>query len=160
MSLLETYRGNGVQFRYPEFWELSEQRDDHQISISVASPGTSFWSLSLFFGRPAPGDLMDSAVQAFREEYDEMDVYPAAGRLGPYACEGRDVQFVCLELINGASLRALQAGDVTAFVLYQGTDQELEETRPILEAISSSLRLDGTGETDDPGGAFDFASSP
>ena len=158
MSLLETYRGNGVEFRYPEFWELSEQRDAQQVSITVASPGTSFWTLSLFFARPAPGDLMDSAVQAFREEYEDVDVYPADGRLGPYACDGRDVQFVCLELINSAALRALQAGDVTAFVLYQGTDQELEETRPILEAISGSLRLQQTGDPDDLGGGVDFAS--
>lgn len=153
MSLLETYHGNGVEFRYPEFWELSEQRDSQQVSIAVSSPGTSFWSLSLFFERPSPGDLVDSALQAFREEYDELDVYPVAGRLGPYACEGRDVQFVCLELINTAAFRALQAGDVTLFVLYQGTDQELEETRPILEAISSSLRLEQAGgQPDDSGG--------
>lgn len=142
MSLLETYRGNGVQFSYPEFWELSEQRDAEQVSIAVTSPGTSFWSLSLFFGRPSCEDLIDSALDAFREEYDEIDVYPSAKQLGPYPCQGRDLQFVCLELINSASLRALQSGGVTAFVLYQATDQELEETRPILEAISSSLRLE------------------
>lgn len=146
MSLLEIYQAHGVQFRYPGFWELSEQRDRDRLSITVSSPGTSFWSLSLFFDDPLPVDLVDSAVQAFREEYDELDVYPAPKRIGAYGCVGRDVQFVCLELINSAFLRAFRADAGTAFVLYQGTDHELEETGPILQAISASLRLDGAEE--------------
>ncbi len=145
--MLETYQAHGVQFRYPSFWELSEQQDGDQISISVASPGTSFWSLALFFGQPQPKDLIDSAVETFREEYDELDVYPGAKRLGQYRCIGRDIQFVCLELINSASQRALRGDQFTAFVMYQGTDHELQETGPVLEAISSSLRLEEFDES-------------
>ena len=149
MPLLETYRSHGVEFTYPEHWELAEDREGEQLSVSVSSPGTSFWLLSLFFDRPAPDQLIESALQAYREEYDELDVYPAAKRLGSYDCIGRDVQFVCLELINSASLCALQNGGVTALVLYQGTDHELEETRPILEAISSSLQFHQPAEFQD-----------
>ena len=55
---------------------------------------------------------------------------------------------LCFDLVNGASLRAFQIDGVTAFVLFQGTDAELESTRPILEAISASLahRASGEGE--------------
>ena len=134
-------------FSYPSHWELSEERDRDQVSMTVSSPGTSFWSLSLFFGQPRPKDLIETALETFREEYDDLDVYPGRKRLGRYKCIGRDLQFVCLELINSASLRALRMDGLTAFVLYQGTDQDLEETGPILEAISSSLRFEESDES-------------
>jgi hypothetical protein len=50
------------------------------------------------------------------------------------------VEFVCLELVNSAFLRAFRLGESSALVLYQGTDHELEDTRPILEEISASLQ--------------------
>ena len=62
-------------------------------------------------------------------------------RLFGTAAEGLDVEFVCLELVNTATLRALESDDFTALVLYQGTDHELEATRALLEGITSSLAL-------------------
>ena len=137
--MLETYRGHGVEFQYPEHWELDEQESGGQISITVASPGTSFWSLSLFPGDPRPDDLVESALSAFRDEYDELDVYPTPAGAPPGAV-ARDLEFVCLELINSAFVRAFRVGRRTALVLYQGNDRELEQTRDALEAISRSLR--------------------
>ena len=134
-----TYHQHGFEFRYPGFWDLSERNGPDEVTVTVASPGTSFWSLSLFHERPRPEDLMESAVSAFREEYPALDVYPVDARLCGRPAVARDVEFLCLDLVNGASLRAFQIDGVTAFVLSQGTDEELESTRPILEAISDSL---------------------
>ena len=78
----ETYAGNGIRFRYPTAWELVEQEDEESASITVASPETSFWSISLFRGAPSPQQLIASAIEAFREEYDEVDVYPSNENIG------------------------------------------------------------------------------
>jgi hypothetical protein len=139
----ETYEGNGIRFRYPTFWELVEQEDEESTSITVASPDTSFWSVSLFRGGPSPQQLIASAIEAFREEYDEVDVYPSDESMGDRPGVSQDVDFVCFELINSAFLRAFHADRFTVLVLYQGFDGELAETRPLLEAISASLTLDG-----------------
>jgi hypothetical protein len=144
----ETYEGNGIRFRYPISWELVEQTDDESTSITVASPETSFWSVSLVRDFPSPQQLIASAIEAFREEYDEVDVYPSDENLGDRPGLAQDVDFVCFELINSAYLRAFQTDRFTVLVLYQGFDGELAETRPVLEAISASLALEGEAPGD------------
>lgn len=137
------YEGHGIRFRYPAWWEVSVQEDDECASITVDSPETSSWSVSLFFDGPPPEAVVNSAVEAFREEYDEVDVYPSDASAGERPSVARDVDFVCLELISSAFLRSFQTERFTALVLYQGFDGELETTRPLLEAITNSLKLDG-----------------
>jgi hypothetical protein len=142
----ETYEGHGIRFRYPAYWELTEQEDEEATSITVASPDTSFWSISLFHEGPSPQQVLDSAIEAFREEYAEVDVYASSARTGERAGVARDVDFVCFELINSAFLRSFQTERHTVLVLYQGFDGELETTRPMLEAISASLTFAGEDE--------------
>ncbi|HXY36407.1 MAG TPA: hypothetical protein VEI07_19380 [Planctomycetaceae bacterium] len=142
----EIYEGHGISFRYPAYWELTEQEDEEATSITVASPETSFWSISLFQHGPPPQQVLDSAIEAFREEYDEVDVYASTARTGERAGVARDVDFVCFELINSAFLRSFQTDRFTVLVLYQGFDGELEITRPLLEAISASLAFAGEDE--------------
>jgi hypothetical protein len=142
----ELYEEHGIRFRYPAYWELTEQEDEEATSITVASPETSFWSISLFKDGPSPQQVLESALEAFREEYPEVDVYASTARTGERAGVARDVDFVCFELINSAFLRAFQTERFTVLVLYQGFDAELEMTRPMLEAISASLAFAGEDE--------------
>jgi hypothetical protein len=142
----EIYEGHGIRFRYPAYWELTEQEDDEATSITVASPETSFWSISLFQDGPPPQQVLDSAVEAFQEEYAEVDVYASTAKTGDRTGVARDVDFVCFELINSAFLRSFQTDRFTVLVLYQGFDGELETTRPLLEAISASLAFAGEDE--------------
>jgi len=127
------YAAHGVRFRYPDDWDLTEQQTESNVTITVSSQETSFWSLTLFFDRLQPEQVLETALDAFRNEYDDIDVYPAETMLGRVGNLARDVEFVCLELINGAFLRVFRTGRFTAVVLYQGTDHELKETREMLE---------------------------
>jgi hypothetical protein len=137
----EIFEGHGIRFSYPAYWEITEQDDGASISLTVASPDTSFWAISLFSDGPAPRQLVDSATEAFREEYEEVDLYPVDAVPGSSETAGCDLDFVCFELINSASLRSFVAGPYTVLVLYQGFDGELEKTRPLLERISASLEF-------------------
>jgi hypothetical protein len=138
----EQYHSHGVCFRYPEMWELSEEHNDDEVTITVTSPETSFWSLTIMPERPRPEDVIESAVKAFQDEYEEVDVYPSEVELCHRTSVARDLEFVCLELLNSAFLRAFRTRRFSTLVYYQGTDQELEETRTILESISASLECD------------------
>ena len=139
----EVYEGHGIRFRYPAAWQLAEQEDGKSTCITVSSPETSFWSISLFPEGPSPEQVIASAVEAFRDEYDEVDVYPSDVQTGNRAGAAIDVDFVCFELISSAFLRSFRTNGLTVLVLYQGFDGELTETRPILEVISASLALEG-----------------
>lgn len=138
----ETYHSHGIRFNYPDLWELSEQRGDNETTITVESPDTSFWSLSIFYGGTSPDEVLETAVSALQAAYEEVDVYSSNARIGEHEGAARDVEFVCYELINSAFLRAFETDDFTALVYYQGTDHELVESRPILEAITASLRYE------------------
>lgn len=142
-ALNEVYRGYGVRFRYPPHWELSEEKAEQQNSATVSSTETSFWSLTLFFDRPRSEDLIESAVEVFRNEYEECDIYPTESVVCHRTSVARDLEFVCLELVNSAFLRAFETSQFTALVLYQGTDTELQESKEMLEEITASLECDG-----------------
>ncbi len=144
--MTQLYHSHGVRFRYPNDWELSEEGDPNQPTITVASLETSFWSLTLDFQRPKPEELIESAVDVFRDEYPEIDVYPVEAELCRQPSVARDVEFVCLDVVNSAFLRAIRTRHFSAFVLYQGTDVELEETRAVLESITASLCCDDEPE--------------
>lgn len=136
----QLYRSNGVRFRYPDDWELNEEQSiENEVSITVSSSETSFWSLTLFLDGELPEVLVESAIEAFREEYEELDIYTAEADYCHRTNIARDVEFVCFELMNSAFLRAFRSGSFSVLILYQGNDQELEETKSILEEISASL---------------------
>lgn len=139
------YDAHAVRFRYPEDWLLSEAESDAEVSLTVSSPATSFWSLTLYFAQPDVEELIEAAVEAFRAEYEELDAYEVSGRLCERPAIGRDIEFVCLELLNTAYLRAFRTDRFTVLVLYQGTDSELEQTLPLMEDISNSLWCDPGG---------------
>lgn len=136
----QEYSGHGVRFRYPATWELTEEENDRDVVISVLSQDTSFWTVSLLDGRPDPKRVIREVLETFRGEYAELDEYEAKAKIHDKDAEARDLQFVQYELINSAFLRALEIGSRTALILYQGTDHELESTRPLLEAISASFQ--------------------
>ena len=142
---MNEYSQYGIRFEYPDGWDVDDGEAADARTITVNSPETSFWCLSLFQGRPTVDSVLEAAVGAFQEEYDEVDVYsPEITHIDDLCdedVEGRDVEFVCLELVNTACLRAVTTPAFTLLVLYQGTDFELASTRRTLEKITESLSL-------------------
>lgn len=134
-----TYQSHGVRFRYPSDWELTEQRTDEQLSITVSSPLTAFWTLCLFPDCPAPEDVAQTVLDVFHEEYSEVDDYPSKERVGKRPTVARDIDFVCLDVINLAGVRAFRNPEFTVMVMFQLTAAESEETKPILDKITRSL---------------------
>jgi hypothetical protein len=144
--MLEQYAGHGVRFLYPRNWNLQEQPGESGVSVSVNGPETSFWTITVDFDGPDPQQMIQAAVAAFREEYSELDVYAVETQICHRTAVGRDLEFICLDMLNTACLRSFRTGRFTVFILFQGCDAELEETRPVLEAITHSLECDGDEE--------------
>ena len=134
-----TYQAHGVNFRYPGDWLVSEEQTDEQLAITISSPLTAFWMVSLFPDCPEPGDVVDTVLEAFQEEYSEMDEYPSKARVGQHPTVARDIDFVCLDVLNLASVRAFRTPEFTVMVLFQLTEAERDETGPILDKITRSL---------------------
>lgn len=134
-----TFRTPGLSFCYPAEWEAAEQRDDDRLSVTVAGSGTAFLTVTILYDRPEPSQVIDAAVRAFRDEYSELDVYKCDGPVASQPALGCDVDFICLELCNTALLRAFRTGQFTVLVLFQSSDAELPDARPIFEEVCNSL---------------------
>lgn len=137
----QLYDDDGVRFTYPEDWALSRDEQDREVTLTVSDEGASFWTLSLYTEQTPAEVVIETAVDAFREEYQELDVYETDGSLCGFPVESRTIEFVCLELINTAVLQAFTTPGFTVLIYYQGTDHELVETRETLEKITRSLSL-------------------
>lgn len=143
---LTEYAKHGVRFQYPSNWALTEQSNDEETTISLQSDGTSFWTLMLFNSRPGLDEVLDTVVAAFEQDYEDVDVTSVVDSVCGVPSLGRELDFVCYDLVNSASVRAFQTSESTVMVLYQGTDHELETTRDQLVAMSSSLICDELDE--------------
>jgi hypothetical protein len=139
--MLQDYRQAGVSFRYPNTWELAEEGTDEQRMITLQTAGASFWSLTIFEDRTDPEQILDSVLRAFQDDYKDVDVYPIQATVMEQPAAAADLDFVYLDLVNSVVIRAFQTDDVSALVMYQGPDHELEVVRPQFDAVTESLLL-------------------
>jgi hypothetical protein len=146
MQLDRTYHGHGILFRFPEGWELIEEEREEALMISVSDAGP-FWSVTILRHRPRAERVLKEACQAFRDEYEDVDEYDIQGTVGGQPVPARDLEFVSLELINFVSMRAVEAGGKTLFVMAQVTDHEREAYEPVFQAINDSLKCDDDERT-------------
>ena len=142
MATRQRYDGHGVSFRYPSDWTLAEDTAANEVTISLQTPGATFWSLTIFADRPPAEDVLGAVLSAYRDEYPELDVYAVTTTLCQLPAEACDLDFVCLDLVSSAGLRATESATRTYLVIYQGPDPELKIYRPHFELILDSLELD------------------
>ena len=138
----QLFTGLGLRFRYPEDWELSEQIGESEASITVTSPQTAFWSVTVLRDRPDPMDVLRAVMVAFEDEYDELDAIELEVEIAMRRVVALELEFVCLELTNTARLHAFQTDRTTILVLYQLNDGESDDHEPILKQITQSLLCD------------------
>ncbi|MEJ7590568.1 MAG: hypothetical protein WKF77_03410 [Planctomycetaceae bacterium] len=140
-SCLVPYEGHGITFEYPGYWEISEEVDDTDVLITVLTDNSCFWALRILHGCPRPDEVVNSCIEAFKEEYDEAEVTESGGVLAEMPAFCREVEFSCFELLNSVALSSVRSSKMTLLVWWQGTDHELESTRPILDRMTQSVRI-------------------
>lgn len=150
-------QADGVTFVYPEGWELS--RDEHGTDVTwhLQTDGSAFWSLTLLASCPTAEEAVEAVVDAFREEYPDLDVYSGPDTPLPGPAAGCDIDFVYVDLVNAARIRAEATSVFTAVVVYQGEDREVELYREQFEAITRSLRYHGDWSDHDHDHDFDLS---
>jgi hypothetical protein len=140
----------GVKFQYPENWQLDEE-DAIQggQSVTVYSPGGAFWTLVIHPRTADPARLAKAAVDAMRQEYEELEAEAVCEKLAGRETVGYDLNFYYLDLINTAAVRSLQTNRRTYTIFYQAEDREFAKVEQVFLAIATSLidGLEAAGET-------------
>ena len=137
----EVYRKHGIRFRHPGDWTVTEEAGPDELTISIQSHGTSFWTLTLFEDAPDPTDILETAITAYRDEYTDLDESEPPELL-PVPIAGREIDFVCLDAVNWAMLIAFRTNRRTVLVVAQATDYESKLTRPVMELMTKSFSCD------------------
>jgi hypothetical protein len=144
-----TYQTTGLRFAYPGDWDAQEEQTEEGLSITVSGDGSAFCSVMLMPDRPSAESVIEAAMTAYRESYDDFDVYPVACRIAGQESVGRNVDFFCMELVNSAWLRAFRTGRFTVLVLAQsGPDEQLAAKRAF-DTVCDSLNCDSAELVED-----------
>jgi hypothetical protein len=135
-----TYDKLGLRFFYPDNWELDESEVlDGNNTVSVYAPGGAFWSIIMHPPGLEPEDLVDAALEAMNQEYDEVDAEPFHDVVHGREIHGSDLNFYCLDMTSTAQIRAFATSHGTYLVLCQADDRDFERVGPVFEAITGSL---------------------
>lgn len=137
----QQYQRGDLSFRYPGYWQLEEFVSEDEQSATVLTEGTSFWMVSLIRNVDDIEQVLESALAAFEDEYEELDVYERQDDHLP-GWARQELEFDYQDLISTVVLQAIAVpGNQVLLVIYQGQDQELEEFREIFDRMTSSLSL-------------------
>ena len=135
-----TYQNHGIQFLYPDIWEIEEQQDGDDVIVTVTNSETCFWTVRILAAGPPPPQVVESCVSAFEEEYEDAEVEKSNDSLAQMPAYGRDVDFFCMELMNSVALRSVRLTDFTLLLWWQSTHHELSEVRPVFDQMTQSLQ--------------------
>src|SRR5207245_6353822 len=132
----------GIRFQYPENWRLEREANDTGWTVSLQSPSTAFMMVCLREDMPTPDEMAETALEALREDYPDLEADEAVGTLAGLPAVGHDIQFFSLDLTNTCWTRSFYSGRGTVLVLCQTNDLELERNEPVLRAVCASMQVD------------------
>ena len=134
------FRKRDIHFQYPENWTLDEEEAAAGGgAVTVYSPGGAFWSLSIHPRGTDPAGLARAALDAMREEYEELESEETREKIAGHEMVGYNLNFYCLDLTNTAWVRSVQAERATYTIFYQAEDRELAKIEPVLYAMTISF---------------------
>jgi hypothetical protein len=132
---------DGISVSFPESWRLEREESDEGWTVLLQSPGTAFVTITFDGSMPPAEDMAETALEAMRAEYPNLEAEPAIETLGGQMAIGHDMQFFSFDLTNTCWTRSLYGDAGTVLVLCQTSDLDLETYEPVLRAICASLRV-------------------
>src|SRR5579862_6879070 len=104
--VVKVFHEDGVTFRYPTNWTLEREQIDDGWSVLVQSPVTTFLMLTCDPGLPTTADMAETALEALRSEYPDLEAESRLETLAGQMAVGYDVEFFSLDLTNTCWIRS------------------------------------------------------
>ena len=108
----------------------------------VQSPETAFFLLTYDDDMPEIGLMAETALEALRADYPDLEAEEALESLAGQPAMGHDIHFFSLDLSNTCCTRSFYSESGTVFVMWQTNDLELERVEPIFKAMCASLHVE------------------
>jgi hypothetical protein len=136
------FQKEGISFRYPENWQVTNEKTDTGWTVSVQSPDTGFFMLSYDTNMPECDLVVHTVLDAMRAEYPGLESDDALESLAGQPALGHDIRFFSLDLTNTCCTRSFYCDTGTILVMWQANDLDLEHLDPVFRAIRVSLRVE------------------
>jgi hypothetical protein len=136
------FEEDGIQFLYPENWELQREENENGWTISVQSPETAFLVLSFDTEMPEQELMAQAALDVLKGEYEDLEADDCVETVAGQPAVGHDVRFFSLDLTNTCWIRSFYSVQGTVLVMWQINDLELDRHEQVLRAICASIKID------------------
>ena len=138
-----TFSGFGVQFLYPDNWKVrdsSELGEENTDGVMLETPEGAFFALNRYVGINEAQPVIDQAIEAMREEYEELEVQSYDDPQGVASDAGAELGFYYLDLLITARLLAIRDRNDVLLVQIQGESRDFDRQEPVFAAMIKSLR--------------------
>ena len=136
------FDSDGIRFSYPENWRLERSNSPDGWTVTVQSPQTAFFLLSVNEESPAPDEMLATTLAALQADYPDLEYEDAVDTVARQPAVGHTIRFSSLDLTNTCWTRSFYSGAGTVLVLCQTNDLESDIHEPVLRAICASLEVD------------------
>lgn len=135
-----TFRGLDLECTYPENWKFSEDNgEEGPIGFTVESPDAAFFSLIRYPWNCAPREVLEQAIPAINEDYEQFESNPMETGLGIADSRGAEVNFYCLDLLVTSQLMAFTLRPHTYLIQMQAEDRTFQKMKPVFKAMLVSI---------------------
>ncbi len=137
---VQIYDEDGVRFEYPPHWELEVSDQGEVRTVAVQDPdGLGFALITTDQSCPDPAEVSESALEAMRDEYADLESTPVLETIGDHAATGHDLEFFALDMTNEAVIRCFRTPRRTVLAFGQWSDLGPDELADLVRGVVHSI---------------------
>ncbi len=134
------YQGLDLECTYPDNWRLTEDRLDEGVAgFTIESPDAAFFSLIRYPWNCAPREVLEKAVPAMKDEYDQFESRSFDPNLGIADSRAVEANFYCLDFLVSSKLIAFTVRPYTYLVQMQAEDRAFDKLDLVFRAMLSTI---------------------
>ena len=140
--MLQLFARAGISFKYPGNWEFETEESDDGWTVSIQSPNTAFFILSVDFNEDDATQLAEQALQAMQESYSNIELKSVVTTIAGSPATGYDIHFFAFDLTSNCAIRGVTCTLGSMLIMSQCADCDLEESGPVLQAVMDSIKIE------------------
>lgn len=134
------YQGLELECTYPDNWRLTEDHLEEGVSgFTIESPDAAFFSLIRYPWNCAPREVLEKAVPAMKDEYEQFESRDIDPNLGIADSRAVEANFYCLDFLVSSKLIAFTVRPYTYLVQMQAEDRAFDKLDLVFRAILSTI---------------------
>jgi hypothetical protein len=141
---MNTFERDRILIRYPDDWsaETAEDPESGGWTVTVSSPQTAFFMMSLQPDANDSGDLSDQTLATMKEEYKEFDAEEVMETICGLPAIGFNADFLTVDTAIICRVRCLNTFAGPLLLMSQVSEYDRDQNDPELRAIVASLDVD------------------